>query len=163
MLRSVLVVTALLSFAACQPAAPAGPVTESGVLELGDITLASGEYYDEYSVSAQTDQWLTVKVDAEGFDPYLIVLLPDGERSEIDDSEEANTTSVETVVRATSAGTHDIVVTSYEPGESGSYQITYEVSDTAPAGATSSKAPGDVPSPDDVEEVLEEDAATEDA
>ena len=90
--------------------------------------------------SVQEDQWLTVNVEADGFDPYLIVLLPDGERTEIDDSEQSNTTSVQTVVRATSSGTHDIVVTSYEPGESGSYQVTYEVSDSAPAGAASSPA-----------------------
>lgn len=129
-------------------------MTESGTLELGDLTLTSGEYYDSYTVSADEGEWLSVNVVANGFDPYLIIQTPSGEQSDLDDSEESNTTSVQTVLRAQESGTWDINVTSYEPGETGTYDITYEVSDTAPAGAASSSAPA--------EEAMAEEDATAD-
>ncbi|GAB5537837.1 MAG: hypothetical protein Rubg2KO_40860 [Rubricoccaceae bacterium] len=41
------------------------------------------------------------------------------------------------MIRAEEAGSWEIVVTSYESGESGAYQVTYEVTDAAPAGSAS--------------------------
>jgi len=143
MFRSAFVLAFALTLAACQPAAPEGPVTEAGDLDLGDLTLQSGEYYDTYTVSMKADQWLSVNIQSTDFDPYLIVRTPSGEQSDLDDSEESNTTSVESVIRAQEAGSWEIVVTSYETGESGAYQVTYEVSDAAPAGSASSSAPAE--------------------
>ncbi|GAB5537838.1 MAG: hypothetical protein Rubg2KO_40870 [Rubricoccaceae bacterium] len=73
MVRSTLVLAFALTLAACQPAAPEGPVTEGGDLDLGDLTLQSGEYYDIYTVRMQEDQWLSVNIQSSDFDPYLIL------------------------------------------------------------------------------------------
>lgn len=137
---STALLAVLFVFCACEPA-PTGPISESGDLGLGDLTLSSGEYYDSYPISVGENQWLSVNVVADGFDPYLIIRTPSGNQSELDDSEESNLTSVQTVIRAQEGGTWDVAVTSYEPGETGSYTMTYEISDTAPAGAASSTAP----------------------
>ena len=123
----------LLTLGACGTPTPQGPVVEDGVLEVGDLTLGSGEYQDVRSVRVGAGQWLSVRVVAQGFDPYLILRSPADRQSEIDDSVEGDTTSVETVVRSDDSGTWDISVTSYAPGESGSYRLTYEVTDTQPA------------------------------
>ncbi|MEM1115807.1 MAG: hypothetical protein AAF845_16975 [Bacteroidota bacterium] len=136
--------------AACS-SGPSGPVTESGALEVGDLTLQSGEYSDVYSVSAGEGQWISVTLEADGFDPYLIIRTPSGQQSDIDDSEEGNTTSTSTVLRASEAGSYDVIVTSFQSGETGSYSVTYEVSDTQP-GAT--------PAADDTEETSEEETTT---
>lgn len=131
---------ALVGLAACS-SAPSGPVTESGSLEVGDMTLQSGEYYDEFSVSAAEGQWIEVEVSAEGFDPYLIVRSPSGSQSDMDDSEAGNTTSTRSVLRADEGGSWDIIVTSYAPGGTGTYSVTYSVADAMPPGA-------DAPGPD---------------
>ena len=101
---------------------------------MGDMTLQSGEYYDEFSVSAAEGQWIEVEVSAEGFDPYLIVRSPSGSQSDMDDSEAGNTTSTRSVLRADEGGSWDIIVTSYAPGGTGTYSVTYSVADARPGG-----------------------------
>ena len=134
-MRPALLALLTVALSACGSAsASGGPTTEAGTLELGDMTLPSGEYYDAFLVGADEGQWLTVEVTSEAFDPYLIVRSPGGEQSEIDDSESGNTTTTRSVLRVSEAGDWDVIVTSYAPGESGAYSVTYEVTDEQPAG-----------------------------
>lgn len=134
-MRALPLAVPLIALAACTTRAPAGPTTEAGVLERGDLTLQSGEYFDAFAVTASGGQWITVEVTARDFDPYLIIRSPSGEQSDIDDSEHGNTTTTRSILRASEAGQWDILVTSYAPGESGAYSVTYEVSDERPADA----------------------------
>ena len=129
-----LALAAAFLLAACAPG-PTGPTTESGALEDGDMTLSSGEFFDPFTVRVSEGQWISVEVTAEGFDPYLIVRSPSGPQSDTDDSETGNTASTQSVVQATEAGRWDVIVTSYAPGETGSYTVTYEVTDVMPASA----------------------------
>lgn len=122
------------SLAACSSASD-GPVTEAGSLDASDRTLQSGEYFDQYRVTASEDQWIRVEVTAEAFDPYLIVRSPSGVQSDVDDSESGNTTTTTSVIRASEGGRWDVIVTSYAPGGTGSYSVTYEVTDVMPEGA----------------------------
>lgn len=130
----------LLAVAACSPG-PAGPTTQSGTLEVGDMTLRSGEFFDPYAVRVTEGQWITVAVSTEGFDPYLIVRSPSGVQSEVDDSATGNTTSTQSVLRASEAGRWDVLVTSYAPGETGAYTVTIEVTDERPPGALTPPGP----------------------
>jgi hypothetical protein len=149
----------LLTAASC--GAPAGPVSESGSLEVGDQTLSSGEYQDTYTVQLKEGQWLDVDLRAEGFDPYLIVAMPSGEQSDMDDSVPGDTTSVRMVLRAQEAGEHRILVTSYSTGETGSYKLTYEVSDTQPPGAAGAAPDSDPLQSAPVDTMAAEPAETE--
>lgn len=132
----------LLGLAACQPTA-SGPVTATGRLEAGDPTLASGEWYDGYTVAAREGQWITFRVQAEGFDPYLILRSPTDEQTEVDDSDPVDTSSTQLSVEATASGQWIGVVTSYAPGESGPYTVTYHVTDAPPADLPSDAVPLD--------------------
>jgi hypothetical protein len=126
----------LLFAASC--GGPSGPVTETGSLEVGDMTLPSGEYQDTYKVRLKTDQWIDVDLRANGFDPYLIIGAPSGTQSDMDDSVAGDTTMTHMTMKAQEDGEYTVVVTSYAPGESGSYTLKYEVSDTQPPGTTPS-------------------------
>ena len=128
---------AVLAVAGCS-SAPSDPVSATGSLEAGDASLASGEFYDEYPLMAREGQWITVTVTTDRFDPYLIVRSPSQEQSEIDDAGgDAGTTRMS--VRAGESGRWEVLVTSYAPGETGDYTVTYHVTDSAPAEAV---APG---------------------
>ncbi|MEM6327093.1 MAG: hypothetical protein AAF791_08245 [Bacteroidota bacterium] len=116
-------------------AAPAGPEIVEGQLLGGDETLESGEYVDIVEVLVRDGQWLRVELLSGDFDPYLIVRSPTGNQTDVDDSQQGNLTASKAIVQATESGEWMIGVTTYEPGESGGYTLTYEVLDQRPADA----------------------------
>jgi|GEM_PF-2777317 len=141
---------------------PSGPVTEQGSLETGDGTLPTGEFRDTFEVTANEGQWLSVTLSSDEFDPYLIVAEPGGEQSDLDDSTPGDTTSVTMVLRAASSGSFRIVATSFRPGASGAYTLTYEVTDTEPAGGATESA-ADAPAEAPSDEPASGDAPADDA
>lgn len=128
-----LILLGLLALAACQPG-PSGPVTETGALEPGDLQLASGEFYDGFSIQAREGQWIRVEVVADGFDPYLILRSPAEEQSEVDDSDASDTSRTQIAVRAGESGQWVALVTSFAPASTGTYSVTIGVTDEPPVG-----------------------------
>ena len=147
-MRPIVASAFALALAACS-SGPAEPVTEAGALEEGDTTLGTGELYDAYTTYAREGQWIRVSVQAQGFDPYLIVRSPSEAQSEVDDSEEGDETQVSIDVRADASGRWTTMVTSFAPGETGAYTVTTHVTDEPPPGATA--APSVDPSTETVE------------
>ena len=148
----LLVLPALLALGACgdapsgtvdapsdvtpvQAAAPADPTVYTGTLAEDDETLESGEYLDSYEVVVREGQWLRVEVVSADIDPYLLILSPTGEQTDVDDSAAGNTSMTKAVVEAEESGEWTVVVTSYEVGETGDYEVTLEVLDTRPDDA----------------------------
>lgn len=122
--------------AALADAAPVSTVqTVNGSLAAGDDTLVSGEFMDSYEVVAREGQWIWAEVVSTDFDPYFLILSPTGVQTDIDDSSLGNTSMTKAVVQATESGAWTIVVTSYEPGEAGAYELTYDVVDERPDDA----------------------------
>lgn len=149
MLRPVLSLLCILALVACSDdpeipeppgadtveTAPSGPEEITGQLLGGDETLETGEYVDIHEVLAREGQWIRAELISGDFDPYLIVLSPTGVQTDVDDSEQGNLSATKSVVQATESGEWRIAVTTYEPGESGSYTLTYEVLDQRPDDA----------------------------
>ncbi|MEM1053891.1 MAG: hypothetical protein AAGI52_00070 [Bacteroidota bacterium] len=106
-----------------------------GELVEGDQTLESGEYVDYYGVIARKGQWIRAVLRSDDFDPYVIVFAPSGRQTDVDDSEEGNLTMTKAIVETREVGKWSIAVTTYEPGESGCYTLTYEVLDERPPDA----------------------------
>ncbi len=109
---------------------------ESGSLASGDETLDSGEFADVYRVQGRVGQTLVADLSSDDFDPYLIVIAPDGEQSDNDDYEGDMTRSLVSEP-LTQNGEYRVVVTSYQPGEAGSYDLLLSTgSATASAGGS---------------------------
>ena len=138
-LRTALPVLALLALGACDTA-PKGPVTETGDLATGDLTLTGGELQDSYSVRAKAGQWIKVDLTSVDFDPYLILRTPGGQQSENDDATEGDTHRSQVIYQVAESGQFSIIATTYESGEKGAYTLVYEVTDTEPPAATSTAA-----------------------
>ena len=106
-------------------AAPAGgpavaPVVQTGTLGPGDQQLQSGEYRDSYEFQWTAGQ--RVQIDVTGdFDNYLILRRPSGTQVDNDDTNGLNAQIIETL---TETGTYTVVVTTYSPGQGGSYTLT---------------------------------------
>jgi hypothetical protein len=128
--------------------APDGPevTRHSGSLEGGDETLQTGEYLERFEVVARSGQWIRAEVVSGDFDPYFLILSPSGEQTDVDDSTEGNTSMTEAVVDVAEGGEWTVVVTSYEPGETGDFELSIEVWDEKPPGAEPTQSPADTAS-----------------
>ncbi|NUP90948.1 MAG: PPC domain-containing protein [Candidatus Sumerlaeia bacterium] len=89
----------------------------------GDFQLTSGEYYDEFTLQGQAGQTVTLTLTSTAFDPYLIVVHPDGQQTENDDMANGNLNS-QVILTLPAAGQYRVLVTTYTPGEGGAYQLT---------------------------------------
>jgi hypothetical protein len=119
------------------PATPAaGPAPlgtrYSGELRSGDATLSSGEYADPYSFNVRAGQRIVVDLSSSEFDTYLVLKQPNGNQTDNDDYEGSQQRSrIEEV--ASESGEWEILVTSYEEGETGTYQLNISVTDAVAA------------------------------
>jgi len=105
------------------------PLVESGTLSSSDRTLGTGEYFDGYSFEAIPGQHATIDLRSSDFDTYLIVSGPGDFQEDNDDAEGSTSRSlIETDL--TESGTYEVIVTSYATGETGSYELTIDLSNT---------------------------------
>lgn len=121
--------------------------TESGTLAAGDRELSSGEYVDYFDLSGGSGEFVVIDLRSREFDPYLILIAPSGEQFENDDHE-GDATRSQVAMELPEAGDYRVLVTSYKPGETGSYTLTMGGGGAAVAGAgprveRGSLAPGD--------------------
>ena len=142
MRRILLLTTATLALATTliQPVAAQERIDASGALQRGDATLGSGEFYDTYTLDVRAGDQIDVRAMSTEFDPYLIVRGPtDDLRWENDDEGDG---SIQARVNETApvTGRYRVIVTSYQPGESGRYQVRGGLSRQA-AGSRTPPAP----------------------
>ena len=96
----------------------------NGELDLGDETLTTGEYVDTYRFQGWPGQHLSLDLESDDFDTYLILKDPRGGQVENDDADESGPAGHSHIERDLSeAGVYSVLVTSYEPGEIGSYRL----------------------------------------
>jgi hypothetical protein len=106
---------------------PADPMVavgaaQQGSLANGDERLGSGEFYDGYRFQGRRGQRIAITIDSTQFDTYAILNTPSGDQIDNDDREPGNTNArIERVLPED--GEYRLMVTSYRPGERGSYTL----------------------------------------
>ncbi|MEM9074093.1 MAG: pre-peptidase C-terminal domain-containing protein [Myxococcota bacterium] len=106
------------------PPQPATGDSLQGELQAGDTTLQSGEFADAYSRSFEEGQPVQIRLSSSAFDPYLIVRTPSGRQLDNDDLT-PSTRNAGVDLPAAEAGDYRVTVTSYRPGESGAYELSF--------------------------------------
>ena len=97
--------------------------TQTGALSTDDARLSTGEYRDLYAFDGSAGDSIVVELASSAFDPYLILIPPQGEQIDNDDADGRQDLSRVTVtLRA--GGRYRIEATSYEAQKTGSYQLT---------------------------------------
>ncbi len=112
----------------------------NSALAEGDQQLETKEYYDLFTIQLEAGQTLLVDMLTTEFDPYLIVLTPDGERFENDDHATRNDLS-RVVLQAQVAGEYRIVPTSFAPEVQGRYELFMRTSEAPRAAVPAGRAP----------------------
>ena len=109
-----------------------GERTHRGSLQKGDDTLSSGELVDSYDFEGSPGQHVAIDVRSSAFDTYLILRDPAGDQTENDDAQDGSNAGHSSIaIDLTETGTYRVLVTSYEPGESGAYSLTIAQSATS--------------------------------
>ncbi|MBO6935401.1 MAG: caspase family protein [Deltaproteobacteria bacterium] len=125
--------------AAATPSTPTpsgGSATvRQGSLQTGDETLESGEFVDRYNFDWPAGSSIDVSLTSTAFDPYVIVIGPDGQQEDNDDIS-ASDRNAGLTYAVRQAGTHRVLVTSYESGESGAYRLSVTPSGAAAQPST---------------------------
>lgn len=121
---------------------------EQGALEEGDATLESGELSDELTFSASAGEYVLLDLTSDEFDPYLILIAPDGTHFENDDYEGSPRRSL-LGLELPQSGEYRVVVTSYEPGEKGRWSLGLGRDGGAAPAATSWVEEGELAEGDD--------------
>lgn len=98
---------------------------ETGSLAFGDQTLETGEYHDIFTIDGTSGQKISISLSSTEFDPYLLLIAPSGEQFDNDDFL-AYSSNSEIVLTLPESGQYDVGVTSFEPGETGSYVLAID-------------------------------------
>ena len=107
---------------------------QNGSLHGSDPTLPSGEYYDVHTFDGEIGDVVSIRLDSDEFDAYLILRSPSGRETENDDrTAETDNAGIEEELDEN--GRWTVIVTSYEPGETGEYQLEMNL------GSSSSPSP----------------------
>jgi hypothetical protein len=106
----------------------AGRMERNGRLEDGDETLTTGEFVDSYEFDGSPGQHVSIDLRSSTFDTYLILKDPAGEQTENDDTDGGGVGHSSIEADLTEAGTYEVLVTSYEAGESGAYALSIDPS-----------------------------------
>ena len=106
-----------------------------GSLDAGDGTLETGEYVDRFRFTGRRGQRVAVELTSSAFDAYTILTTPSGDQQENDDARDGGHDSrLDTVL--SEDGEYQVMVTSYAPGETGSYRFSVSPSLGSPRQAS---------------------------
>lgn len=115
----------------------------AGRLETSDLRLpADNSFYDEYAVPVRAGDRVSVRLESDDFDAYLIVQPPGGEETRNDDGGGGRNSLVE--VDCPSGGSMLIKANSLSGGQTGAYRLRVERlgAGAAPARPADGPAPG---------------------
>jgi len=96
--------------------------TVGGTLQSGDETLDSGEFVDNFTFRGQRGQRVAAELTSSAFDAFIILTTPSGEQLDNDDGEDGTNSRLDTVLAED--GEYQVRVTSFAPGETGSYRFS---------------------------------------
>ena len=105
----------------------------SGALAGGDETLETGEYVDTYRFTGRRGQRVAVDLTSSAFDAYTMVVTPSGDQFDNDDGEDGTNSRQELVLPED--GEYRVRLTSYRPGETGTYRFSVEAGREPPRQA----------------------------
>ncbi|NNM32261.1 MAG: hypothetical protein HKO53_04320 [Gemmatimonadetes bacterium] len=94
---------------------------EVGRLRPGDGQLRAGEFRDLYTFEGKAGDPVLIDLVSDDFDPYLAIISPSGKVLRNDDWGSTPAARIQT--RLIEDGAYRVIVTSFRPGEQGTYLL----------------------------------------
>jgi len=110
-----------------------------GEIQENSPVLNNGSLYTVHSLSGTAEEIIRIDLTSNNFDPYLIVIDPQGQKiAENDDGGEG--TNVRLILKFPSTGDYQLLVTSYSPNRVGNYQLQWQPAEGISASVFSANA-----------------------
>lgn len=98
-----------------------------GELSVGDAVIpADGSLYDDYQFEGRAGQTITINMDSDEFDTYLVLISPDGRALKENDDRSPQTTNSTIQITLPSTGKYRILANTVNNQGSGSYTLTVQ-------------------------------------
>ncbi|MEM9215430.1 MAG: tetratricopeptide repeat protein [Cyanobacteria bacterium P01_F01_bin.150] len=94
-----------------------------GTLQSDDDTLDNGSFYDAYEFDGQADQTVTILLESEAFDAYLILENEEGDRIATNDDMSLINTNAALVITLPTSGRYRVIANTYQGGTQGPYRL----------------------------------------
>ncbi|MEM9215429.1 MAG: CHAT domain-containing tetratricopeptide repeat protein [Cyanobacteria bacterium P01_F01_bin.150] len=111
-----------------------------GSLQADDDTLGDGSFYDAYEFVGQANQTVTILLESEAFDAYLILEDEEGQRIARNDDISSTISNAALVKALPAAGRYRVIANSYQAEEQGPYRLTIYPTPADPPNPLLSKA-----------------------
>ena len=98
--------------------------TVNATLADGDLQLPEGELVDEYTIELEAGTRISIRMNSEDFDTYLIFLDADAETPQVDNDDFGGARNSGIDIEVTTTGMCVIGATSYGANETGAYTLT---------------------------------------
>jgi hypothetical protein len=96
----------------------------AGELSANDAQRRTGKYEDVYTLQGRRGERVDLRLGSDDFDPYLVVTGPGGFSLANDDEEGGGeSTASRLIMEYPADGAYRVAVTSFRPGETGSYRL----------------------------------------
>ncbi|MEM1239622.1 MAG: trypsin-like peptidase domain-containing protein [Cyanobacteria bacterium P01_H01_bin.26] len=101
-------------------------LSESGVLNGRDQRLADNSLYEEYLFNGQQGQAVTITLNSQDFDAYLLLIDDQGNKIAENDDYAQNSTDAAMQIALPYTGQYRVIVNAYDQTEQGNYQINIQ-------------------------------------
>ena len=107
-----------------QTTTPVPLLQVEGTLQADDGTLPDGSFYDVHEFTGQADQTVTILLESEAFDAYLILEDDQGNRIATNNNISLTNTNAALITTLTNAGRYRVIANTYQADFQGPYQLT---------------------------------------
>ncbi|NET31150.1 MAG: trypsin-like serine protease [Cyanothece sp. SIO1E1] len=97
---------------------------EIGELKIGGPALADGSLYREHAFQGRAGQNLTITLESDDFDPYLILISPSGKMLAQHDDISQNNLTAEINITLPQTGLYRVIANTYDQTGQGGYKVT---------------------------------------
>ncbi|MFE4105346.1 trypsin-like peptidase domain-containing protein [Almyronema epifaneia] len=95
-----------------------------GTLGAGDPVLSDRTYYDEHVFQGQAGQSVTIDLQSSDFNPYLMLVGPDGEVVAENNDISDRDFNARIAITLPVSGPYRVIANTYRPNQQGQYQLT---------------------------------------
>ena len=119
-------VSGLSTRALAQSTAPQPLLQVEGILQADDNTLEYGSFYDIHEFTGQADQIVTILLESEAFDAYLILEDDQGNLIVENDDISSTNTNAALVITLTNSGGYRVIAIALKANTQGPYHLTIQ-------------------------------------